>query len=87
MFAVFCQWGNIFTLHDLSVYAKAHIAQCLHLGQYIGEFAFLVTGDGSQQHHPRSIRQCQQGVRHLADRLRLQRQIVVGTVRRAGAGE
>ena len=84
---VFCQRRNILAIHDLTIYAKAHIAQCLHLGQYIGEFAFLVTGDGSQQHHPCSIRQCQQGVRHLADRLRLQRQIVVGTVRRAGAGE
>ena len=67
--------------------AKAHEALRLHLREQVDEFALAVAHHRRQHHQPRVQRQRERGVDHLADVLRLQRQPVVGTERRAGARE
>jgi hypothetical protein len=67
--------------------AKAHVAQRLHLREQLGELALLAARHGRQDHQFGVPGQRQRGVHHLADGLHRQRQVVVGAVGRAGAGE
>ena len=53
--------------------------------EQLGELALAVAHHRRQHHQPRVLGQREHRVDHLADALRLQRQVVVGAERRAGA--
>jgi len=73
-------------LQHLAIEAKAHITLCLQFGQGVGELALACPRNRGQYHQFGVLGQGQRCVDHLAHRLRLQRQIVFGAVRGAGAG-
>jgi hypothetical protein len=66
--------------------AEAHITLGLQVLEQLGELALAVAHHRRQQHQLAFVRHGQHGVHHLADRLGLQRQVVVGAEGRAGAG-
>jgi hypothetical protein len=78
--------GQGIGLDHLATDAKTHIALGLHVGEQVVELALLFPHHRRQDHQPRALRQGEHGVHHLGHALRGQRQVVVGTVGRAGAG-
>lgn len=78
--------GQVVVFVGLAVDAETHIARGLHLGEELEEFAFLLARDGREDHQARFVGNGQRGIDHLRHGLRLQRQVVVGAVGRAGAG-
>ena len=83
----FLECGQVFDFHRFAVDAKAHIAQRLHLLKHLRKFTFALARDRRHDHQARLFGQGQHRVHHLAHGLRLQGQVVVGAVRRAGAGK
>ena len=80
------QLRHVGRLDRRAVDAKAHVALRLHVGEQLGELALAVAHHRRQHHQPRVVGQREHRVDHLAHALRLQRQVVVGAERRAGAG-
>ena len=81
----FFQWRQGVGFDDRAVDAKAHEALRLHVVEEFGEFAFALA-DHRRQHHHAGVRgQAQCRIDHLRHALRLQRQFVNRTVRRADA--
>ena len=74
-------------LDDLAVDAKAHVALRLHVGEQLGELALAVAHHRREHHQLRFFGQREHGVHHLRHGRGGQRQVVVGAVGRAGAGE
>ena len=83
----FFQLRQLVELEGLAIDAKAHIALRLHVGKDVEELAFLLACHRRQDHQARIKRQRQHRVHHLAHGLRLQRQVVLGAKRCAGARE
>jgi hypothetical protein len=84
-FSAFFSLGSASASTHRAADAKAHVAARLHVGEQLGELALAVAHHRRQHHQPRVFGQRQHGVDHLAHALRLQRQVVVGAVGRAGA--
>ena len=80
------QLRHVGRLDRLAVDPEAHVALRLHVGEQVGELALPVAHHRREDHEAGVGGQGERRVDHLADALRLQRQIVVGAVRRAGAG-
>jgi hypothetical protein len=78
--------GEVVVFVGLAIDAKAHVARGLHLGEELQELAFLLARHGRQDQQARLVGNGQRRIDHLRDGLRLQRQVVVGAVGRAGAG-
>ena len=68
-----------------AIHPEAHIAARLHGSEQLGELAFFLARHWRQHHQARVLGQRQHRVHHLADGLRLQRQLVVWAIGRAGA--
>ncbi len=71
----------------MAVDAKADIALRLHLRKQIGKVTLAAACYRGKQHQLGALGHGQHRIHHLADGLRLQRQIVFGAVRRASAGK
>jgi len=84
---VLLQLGQVFGLIHLAAHAKAHIAQRLHLLEHLFELAFFLAGNRRQHHQFGVFGQGHHRVHHLGHGLGLQRQVVVGAMRRAGTRE
>ena len=84
---VLFQLGQRLGVVNLPIHAKAHIALCLQLHKQLGELALLLARQRAENHQLGVFGQLQHAVHHLADGLGLQRQVMVGTKRRAGAGK
>ncbi|MEY5028169.1 MAG: hypothetical protein RLZ63_484 [Pseudomonadota bacterium] len=87
MLFVLFQLGQVLGLEHLATHAKAHIAQGLHLLKELFELAFFLACHRSQDHQLGVLWQGHHRIHHLGHGLGLQRQVVVGAVRRAGACE
>ena len=87
MFFGLLELRQVVKLIGAAINAKAHIALRLHLGKDALKLALALTRHRGQDHQPGVLGQGQHGVNHLADALRLQRQIMLGTIRCAGAGK
>ncbi len=81
----FFQLGQVIKFIGRAVDAKAHIALGLHLGKHIDKLALALARHRRQDHQLGVFGQGQHGIDHFADALRLQRQIMLGAVGRAGA--
>ena len=86
--------GQVAVLEGLAVDPETHIARSLHLGEQVEKLALLLACHGRKDHQTcrfglgaRSggTRQREHCIDHLAHGLRLQRQVVIGAERRAGA--
>jgi len=83
----FLQLGQFVEFVGLAVDPEAHIAARLHLGEDIEKLALAVARHRRQDHELRLFRQGKHRVHHLRHGLRLQRDIVIRAVGRAGPGE
>ena len=81
----FLKRRQIFYFISLTIDAKAHITQSLHLLKNFFKFAFAFACNGCHDHESRVFGQLQNGVDHLAHGLRLKRQVVIRAVRGASA--
>ena len=81
------QGGQGASFDDLSIHPKAHKALCLQVRKDLGELALALAHQWRQEHHAAARGPVHQSVDHLRHRLRLQRQVVVGTKWCAGARE
>ncbi len=80
------QLGQGVDVMHLAIHPQAHEALGLEFGKQVELFALAVGHHRGEDHQLGFLRQGQHVVHHLRDTLRLQRQIVVRAVRRAGAG-
>ena len=78
---------QIVALDDRSVDAEAHEALGLHVVEELDELALAIPNHRREQQDLRVFRQRQRRVDHLRHALRLQRHLVVRTIRRADARE
>jgi len=79
--------GEGVDLVNLSVDAQAGKALRAQLGEQLDLLALAVGDHRREDHQPAAFRQRQDVVDHLRDSLRFERQLVLGAVGRAGAGE
>ena len=83
---VLLQRGQLAGFVRRSVDAETHIALRLHVGEQLGELALAFAHHRRQHHQPCAFGQRQRGIDHLAHALSLQRELMVRTEGRAGAG-
>ena len=86
LFAQF-QAGNFVDFPDSAIHADPHKALGPEFFKQLHVFALAVAHHWREQHDTRTFRQGQHLVDHLADRLCLQGDIVVGAARCTHAGE
>ena len=81
------EFSDLIQLHDLAVDPGTHVALGAQALEDLQMFAFAPLDHRSQQHQPRVLGQGEHMIHHLADRLCLQGDSVVGAAGLAGAGE
>ncbi len=87
MLLVLRQLGQILHLAHLAVHAQPHEALRAQLVKQLHLLALALHHDGRQDHHLRVLRQRQHGIHHLPNRLRLQHDVMLRTIRVARARE
>ena len=83
----FVEFRKGIDLDNLAVHAQPHKALRAEFFDHVDMFTLAVNHHGRQQHQPGSFREAEDGVDHLRNRLRCQRQLVFGAIRGAGARE